>query len=62
MNLHADMGGSLSRGQAEFPVWAVGLRLWSGVRVAAGAARALQADMRGLATSRRAVRRAGAAV
>jgi hypothetical protein len=25
MNLHADMGGSLSRGQAEFPARAVGI-------------------------------------
>jgi hypothetical protein len=39
-------------------VWDLGF----GVGVAVGAARALQADMRGLITSGRAVRRAGAAV
>jgi hypothetical protein len=42
-------------------VGGLGLGVWLGVRVAAGAARALQADMRGLGTSETAVRCAGAA-
>ena len=62
MKLHADMGMGSSSGQGTADRVGRGGLLWRGVWVAAGGARALQADMRGLDTSRRAVRRAGASV
>jgi hypothetical protein len=45
MKMHADMGGSLSSGQASSVPFGRVVGCGSGVWVAAGGARALQADM-----------------